>query len=164
MKIDYVEFNLVDLGVMKQFFSDVFGWGFNDYGLDYQEIVDGGILGGIVVGGLVLSLIILKIDDLFVVLVCVIVVGVQIIKLIFDFFGGKWFQFCELGGMEMVVWFECQICGGCVLQVGSCYLSVMLFVCSVRIIMLQMISVVLCGMFIQIRMIVVSVLLKVVVM
>ncbi|MTH65114.1 VOC family protein [Paracoccus shanxieyensis] len=106
MKIDYVEFNSADLGATKQFFSDAFGWGFNDYGPDYQEIVDGGISGGIAAGGSAPPLIILKTDDLPAALARVTAAGAQITKPIFDFPGGKRFQFREPGGTEMAVWSE----------------------------------------------------------
>jgi predicted enzyme related to lactoylglutathione lyase len=47
MKIDYLEFSSPDLPATKQFFSAAFGWSFNDYGPDYQEIADAGVSGGI---------------------------------------------------------------------------------------------------------------------
>ena len=50
MKIDYLEFHSPDLPATKAFFAQAFGWSFNDYGPDYQELADAGIGGGIASG------------------------------------------------------------------------------------------------------------------
>jgi hypothetical protein len=34
-KINYVEFAAKDIDATKRFFSEVFGWAFEDYGADY---------------------------------------------------------------------------------------------------------------------------------
>ena len=47
MKIDYIEFTSPDLPATKEFFAQAFGWGFNDYGPDYQELTGAGMSGGI---------------------------------------------------------------------------------------------------------------------
>ena len=64
MQIDYVEFSSPELAATKQFFATAFGWSYNDYGPDYQEIADGGIGGGIAAGPPAPPLVILKADDL----------------------------------------------------------------------------------------------------
>ncbi|SMO57243.1 VOC family protein [Paracoccus laeviglucosivorans] len=104
MKIDYVEFNSPDLGATRRFFADAFGWSFNDYGPDYQELADAGVSGGIAQGPLAPPLIILRTDDLEAALACVTKAGARITRPIFEFPGGRRFQFREPGGTEMAVW------------------------------------------------------------
>lgn len=104
MKIDYLEFSSPRITATKDFFTKAFGWSFNDYGPDYQEIADGGISGGIAAGDLAPPLVILRSDDLEAALAQVSAAGGQITKPIFDFPGGRRFQFREPGGTEMAVW------------------------------------------------------------
>jgi predicted enzyme related to lactoylglutathione lyase len=106
MKIDYLEFSSPDLPATKQFFSAAFGWSFNDYGPDYQEIADAGVSGGIAAAPLAPVLVILKTDDLEAALARVTKAGAQISKPIFAFPGGRRFQFLEPGGTEMAIWSE----------------------------------------------------------
>lgn len=106
MKIDYVEFNSPDMMATKTFFADAFGWSFNDYGPEYQELADAGISGGIAAGPLAPPLVILRTDDLEGALARVTAAGAQITRPIFDFPGGRRFQFREPGGTEMAVWSE----------------------------------------------------------
>ena len=44
--INYVEFVVGNIARSKQFYGDVFGWGFTDYGPDYCEFSDGQMKGG----------------------------------------------------------------------------------------------------------------------
>ncbi len=106
MQIDYLEFSSPDLGATKQFFAAAFGWSFNDYGPDYQEIADGGIGGGIAAGPPAPPLVILKADDLEAALARVSGAGGRITRPIFEFPGGRRFHFTEPGGTEMAVWSE----------------------------------------------------------
>ncbi|WBU64371.1 VOC family protein [Paracoccus aerodenitrificans] len=106
MKIDYVEFSSPDIGATKSFFSDAFGWQFNDYGPEYQELANAGIAGGIAAGALQAPLIILRSDDLEAALEKVTAAGAEITKPIFDFPGGRRFEFREPGGTAMAVWSE----------------------------------------------------------
>lgn len=106
MQIDYLEFSSPDLATTKQFFAAAFGWSFNDYGPDYQEIADGGIGGGIAAGPLAPPLVILKAADLEAALARVTAAGGRITRPIFEFPGGRRFQFTEPGGTEMAVWSE----------------------------------------------------------
>lgn len=48
--IDYIEFSVCDMDVVKVFYIVVFGWQFNDYGLGYVGIQKegGGEMGGFV--------------------------------------------------------------------------------------------------------------------
>lgn len=104
MQIDYIEFNSPDLPATQDFFARAFGWSFNDYGPEYQELADAGISGGIAAGPLAPPLVILKTDDLEAALTRVTKAGAQITKPIFAFPGGRRFQFREPGGTEMAVW------------------------------------------------------------
>ncbi|WP_323010117.1 VOC family protein [Paracoccus sp. (in: a-proteobacteria)] len=106
MKIDYLEFTSPDLPATKAFFADAFGWNFNDYGPEYQEIADGGLSGGIAAGPLSPPLVILKAEDLAAALTRVTDAGGQITKPIFSFPGGRRFHFREPGSSEMAVWSE----------------------------------------------------------
>ena len=45
-KIDYVEFAAVDMAATRAFFGEVFGWSFTEYGPDYMDCPDGGIMTG----------------------------------------------------------------------------------------------------------------------
>lgn len=104
MKIDYLEFSSPDLPATKAFFGQAFGWRFNDYGPDYQELADAGLAGGIAAGSPAPPLVILRTDDLEVALARVTEAGAAITRPIFAFPGGRRFQFREPGGTEMAIW------------------------------------------------------------
>jgi predicted enzyme related to lactoylglutathione lyase len=46
LRINYIEFPATDIEAMKRFYSDVFGWVFQDYGPDYTSFHDGSLAGG----------------------------------------------------------------------------------------------------------------------
>jgi uncharacterized protein len=109
LKIDYVEFSTRDLTASKGFFAAAFGWGFVDYGPDYQAFADAGIDGGIDgtgQGPVGTALVILKAADLEAALARVLAAGGVVTRPIFSFPGGRRFQFREPGGAEMGVWSE----------------------------------------------------------
>ena len=106
MKIDYIEFTSPDLPATKEFFAQAFGWGFNDYGPDYQELNGAGMSGGIAAGPLVPTLVILKAEDLEAALAKVAAAGATITRPIYAFPGGRRFHFRDPGGTEMAVWSE----------------------------------------------------------
>ena len=106
MKIDYVEFSSPELEATQSFFADAFGWNFVEYGPDYRDIQDAGLGGGVERGMLRAPLIVLKADDLEKALEAVKAAGAQITKDIFDFPGGRRFEFNEPGGNAMAVWKE----------------------------------------------------------
>ncbi|WP_029042397.1 VOC family protein [Cucumibacter marinus] len=106
LKIDYVEFSSPEIGKTKAFFQAAFGWDFVDYGPDYQAFANAGIDGG--VDGhsesRIEPLVILKTDDINAALERVENAGGVVTVPIFDFPGGRRFQFREPGGNEMAVW------------------------------------------------------------
>ena len=52
--IDYVEIPAKDLSVARAFFTELFGWKFEDYGPDYCSFHDGRLGGGFI-GQMLLS-------------------------------------------------------------------------------------------------------------
>ncbi|WP_347266813.1 VOC family protein [Paracoccus sp. (in: a-proteobacteria)] len=104
MQIDYIEFSSPDIAATKAFFASAFGWSFNDYGPDYQEIADGGVSGGIAAAPLAPPLVILRSDNLEAALAQVTAAGATITRPIFAFPGGRRFHFREPGGTELAVW------------------------------------------------------------
>ena len=109
MKIDYVEFSSPDVAASKAFFAHAFGWGFVDYGPQYQAFADAGLDGGIDGSGQApvgTAIVLLKTDDLKAALARVQAAGGVITREIFAFPGGRRFQFRDPGGAEMGVWSE----------------------------------------------------------
>jgi len=109
LKIDYIEFSTGDISASQAFFKSAFGWGFVDYGPEYQAFADAGIDGGIdgtrqaPAGS---SLVILKTDDLEDALRRVEAAGGVVVAPIFAFPGGRRFHFKEPGGAVLGVWSE----------------------------------------------------------
>ena len=109
-QIDYVELTVRDLAEAKRFYTDAFGWSFNDYGPEYAGIRGGeGELGGLRrtdelrLGG---PLIILYSDDLEASLAAVTSAGGTVIQEPFSFPGGRRFHFADPSGNELAVWSE----------------------------------------------------------
>lgn len=107
-KIDYIEFNVADIERSKAFYGGAFGWTFKDYGPQYCEFQDGRLTGGFTTfapvnadGG---PLVILFADDLEDTLARVEKAGGTIAKPIFDFPGGRRFQFTDPDGYALAVW------------------------------------------------------------
>ena len=109
--INYIEFPLVKNAETKQFYTQVFGWEFTDWGPNYVSFsgagIDGGFNGGddaqVSVPGV---LVVLYADDLPQKLKEVQNVGGQIIKPIYQFPGGQRFHFLDPNGIELAVWSE----------------------------------------------------------
>jgi len=108
--IDYIEFNVHDLGQAKQFYERAFGWKFTDYGPGYAGIRDPDGDGEI--GGLALAeevrlggpLVVLFSNDLEASLAAVREAGGQVFKEPFAFPGGRRFHFADPSGNELAVW------------------------------------------------------------
>tara|TARA_R110002126_G_scaffold43475_20_gene124602 strand:- start:4630 stop:4977 length:348 start_codon:yes stop_codon:yes gene_type:complete len=111
-KINYIEMPATNLAGTKQFFIDVFGWSFVDYGPDYAAITDAGIDGGFFRSDLVAqtatgsALVVIKSHDLEASQQRVEQAGGAIVKAIFSFPGGRRFHFTDPSGNEYAVWSE----------------------------------------------------------
>ena len=109
-KINYVEFPSKDLHATKEFFSQAFGWVFQDFGPEYSAFSNQGINGGFFKSELNSSvangaaLIIFYSQDLEASLYKIEKANGVIIKPIFPFPGGRRFHFIEPSGNEFAVW------------------------------------------------------------
>ena len=111
-RIDYLEYAAVDLEATKAFFTAVFAWTFTDYGPDYTafERQGNGVEGGFYRANLVSSseqgaaLAVFYSNELEATLVKVEQAGVEIVKRIFEFPGGRRFHFTEPSGNKFAVW------------------------------------------------------------
>jgi len=109
-KIDYLEFPSTDLAATKTFFSSVFAWHFTDYGPEYTAFDKQGLEGGFFLSTKISlteqgsSLAVFYTDDIDATMSKVVAAGAEIIKLIFEFPGGRRFHFTEPGGSEFAVW------------------------------------------------------------
>lgn len=105
-QIQYIEFLSKDLARAKEFYTSCFGWSFTDYGPEYTafegDYVDGGFTTGEPVSGTIL--IVLYSADIDTTKQKVIKAGGIIVKDIFNFPGGKRFQFTDPDGYELAVW------------------------------------------------------------
>lgn len=105
LKIDYVEFAATQLEDTQEFFAKAFGWSFIDYGPDYRDIQNAGTGGGVERAEAARApLIVLKADDLEAAFAQVKAAGATITREIFEFPGGRRFEFTEPSGTAMAVW------------------------------------------------------------
>ncbi|UTV98027.1 VOC family protein [Marinomonas rhizomae] len=111
-KINYVELPARDLALNKAFFTQVFGWGFKDYGSEYSAFENAGLDGGFFQANFCsrpqngAALIILYSNELETVFEKVQAAGGTIEQVIFDFPGGRRFHFLDPCGNEWAVWSE----------------------------------------------------------
>lgn len=109
-KIDYVEFASADPQKMCAFFGAVFGWSFEWFGPDYVAFHGAGLEGGIYHSDLATrsadggALIIFYSRDLEESEALFRHHGATIIKPVFEFPGGRRFQFAEPTGNEFAIW------------------------------------------------------------
>ena len=109
--IDYIELPSLDLAASKAFYAAAFDWRFNNYGPSYAGFVDGARgeqeAGGLCVveevgaGG---ALVVLYAEDLEASRDRVVEAGGVLTKDIFEFPGGRRFQFNDPSGLELAVW------------------------------------------------------------
>ncbi len=105
--ITYVEFKAKDLEKIKEFYSQAFGWKFNDYGPTYTAFSESGLAGGFeisddkIVNG---ALLVLYYKDLEKIKRKIIKSKGIISKSIFSFPGGRRFHFIDPAGNELSVW------------------------------------------------------------
>ena len=107
--INYIEFSVTNMDATKKFYGSAFDWKFTDYAPSYVGIQkpEGGEIGGfklektIKVGGPLIVLYSTHLEDS---LKKVVASGGQITKEIFDFPGGRRFEFKDPNGNELAVW------------------------------------------------------------
>jgi predicted enzyme related to lactoylglutathione lyase len=110
--IDYIEMPSRDLAGTKDFFTQLFGWSFQDYGPDYCACDDGRMTGGFFASkstGSVAAgapLIVFYHSDLEKICAEVARLGGKITREIFDFPGGRRFHFEAPGSSEFAIWSE----------------------------------------------------------
>jgi uncharacterized protein len=114
-QMDYIEFPATNIEATKQFYNQVFGWKFTDYGPGYTSFNDGRLGGGFnsesqpagadgkTTRGVLVVLYATSLDDT---RAKVIAAGGKIVREIFEFPGGKRFHFADLDGNELAVWSE----------------------------------------------------------
>ncbi len=109
-KINYIEYPSSDLQRTKAFFSEVFGWSFQDFGHEYIAFNDQGINGGFFKSDLCSStsngaaLTVFYSQNLEATQDKIVKAGGTIIKPMFSFPGGRRFHFTEPAGNEFAVW------------------------------------------------------------
>src|SRR5579859_8011957 len=108
-QIDYIEFPALDIPKIKDFYSSVFGWKFEDYGPDYTSFLDGRLAGGFTKAAPVQPagpLIVIYAADLAGMEARVKAARGTIVKPAFSFPGGRRFHFTDPNGNELAVWSE----------------------------------------------------------
>ena len=92
------------------FYEQVFGWIFTDYGPEYRAFTDGKLDGGFYQSDMQSStttgavLVVIYSEDLERTQEVVVAAGGNVIKPIYDFPGGRRFQFTDPHGNELAVW------------------------------------------------------------
>ena len=110
--IDYIEMPSKDLAATKNFFTNLFGWSFQDYGPDYCAFDDGRMAGGFFASEKTSSvdagapLIVFYHPELEKTRAEVACLGRKITREIFEFPGGRRFHFEAPGGGEFAIWSE----------------------------------------------------------
>ncbi|WP_395650774.1 VOC family protein [Brevundimonas sp.] len=107
-KLDYLEFPAADIGAVKAFYGQAFGWTFQDYGPTYAAFNEG-LDGGFDADPADRSkapLPVLYATDLEAMQARVEAAGGVILKPIFAFPGGRRFHFRDPAGNELAAWSE----------------------------------------------------------
>jgi predicted enzyme related to lactoylglutathione lyase len=111
-KINYIEFSTSDVARTKKFYSEAFGWSFQDWGPDYIGIQGAGIDGGFAkteapeASSKSAPLVILYSADLKATEAAVLAAGGTIVVPTFEFPGGRRFHFSDGAGNILGVWSE----------------------------------------------------------
>lgn len=106
-QIDYIELVVADIARSRAFYEGAFGWRMTDYGPEYCAFADGRLEGGFTTQGTPNRggpLVILYADDLADAQARIERAGGVIVKPVFDFPGGRRFQFTDPDGYELAVW------------------------------------------------------------
>ncbi|MDD7913294.1 VOC family protein [Polaribacter ponticola] len=105
--INYIEFYTHNINETKLFYENAFSWKFTDYGATYIAFSESGLEGGFELTSLPIingALVVLYSDNLKAIQEKIISFGGKISKEIFEFPGGKRFQFLDPTGNELAVW------------------------------------------------------------
>jgi predicted enzyme related to lactoylglutathione lyase len=108
-QIDYIELPTAGTNRVKRFYTDVFGWKFEDYGPDYTSFFDGRLAGGFTKETAPPSrglLLVIYAGDLVATQKKIESAGGKIVKEIFSFPGGRRFHFTDPDGNQLAVWSE----------------------------------------------------------
>jgi predicted enzyme related to lactoylglutathione lyase len=106
-RIDYIEMAATDVGAVRRFYEEAFGWKFTDYGPEYTAFEDGRLAGGFSTvrtparGG---ALVVLFAVDIDAAQRRVQAAGGTVVKPTFSFPGGRRFHFTDPAGNELAVW------------------------------------------------------------
>ena len=106
-RIDYIEIPVADVQAAKKFYGEIFGWKFTDYGPDYASFNDGRLDGGLrkdsggARGGPLVVFYEERLEDKE---AQIRNSGGEVVVEIFDFPGGRRFQFLDPDGNEFAVW------------------------------------------------------------
>lgn len=106
-RIDYIEFGATDIARTKQFYQQVFGWKFEDYGPDYTSFQDGRLSGGFTKDAPVRPanpLVVIYATGLEDAEKKVKQAGGKIVRKAYSFPGGRRFHFSDPSGNELAVW------------------------------------------------------------
>jgi len=109
-RIDYVEFpspSAAGLKACKTFYTEVFGWTFQDWGEDYADTQGSGIGSGINSDPAhrpPAPLVVLFSSDLEATKARVVQAGGRMVKDIFPFPGGRRFEYVDPAGNQLAVW------------------------------------------------------------
>ena len=110
--IDYIEMPSTNLSATKDFFAQLLGWSFQDYGPEYSSFDDGRMAGGFFASEVTSTvgkgspLIVFYSPDLEKMSGDVVRFGGRITREIFEFPGGRRFHFEPPGGGEFAIWSE----------------------------------------------------------
>ena len=105
--IDYFELPAAEAAPSRDFFRKAFGWGHENYGPDYVEVREAGLLGGINADGADRStapLVGIRTDDIEAAAQAVVAAGGKITREVYQFPGGRRLFFREPGGNEMMIY------------------------------------------------------------
>jgi predicted enzyme related to lactoylglutathione lyase len=111
-KVTYIEFTTTSIEKVKNFYTSVFGWGFQDWGPDYVSFsaASAGIDGGFAKGGPPPEnsspLTVLYSSDLKATEAAIVAAGGAIVVPTFEFPGGRRFHFSDGAGNILAVWSE----------------------------------------------------------
>ncbi len=105
-RISYVELPVADVGRVREFYTNAFGWSFTDFGPDYSAMTGGDVdvgLNGSEDHAIAQLLPIVEVQDLEAALEKVVAAGASITVPIFAFPGGRRFHFKDPAGNALGV-------------------------------------------------------------